>query len=314
MTDSYFIGIDVSKDNLDVFIHPEGAYRRYANTKAGRKSLLSDIGGRSVKLVVFEATGGYERALRQTLANEGLPHACVQPARVRRFIEARGHKAKTDRLDARALALFGAAGMTEPAAPQDEDRLALRDLTRTLTFVRKQSSALKCQMEKTGESGNGAKALAGLLRSSEKQEKVLLEAIEKHIEGAKELKTLVDLLASMPGVGFYTACILMAELPELGTCSKAQIAALTGTAPFTRESGKRKGQATIQGGRHYARKALYMAAVTAMRFNPAFRDVYQDLRKRGKCFKIAITAVMRRMAVTLNSMVKKNQPWEQFYA
>lgn len=314
MTEQYFIGIDVSKDNLDVFIHPEGAYRRYANTRAGRKTLLSDIGGRPVALVVFEATGGYERALRQTLANESLPHACVQPMRVRHFMEAQGRKAKTDRLDARALALFAAAGMTAPSAALDEDRLALRDLTRTLTFVRKQISTLKCQMEKMGEKGGGTKALAKLLRAGEEQEQALLKAIEKHIGSAKDLKALIDLLASMPGVGFYTACVLIAELPELGACSKAEISALTGTAPFARESGKRKGQAAIKGGRHHARKALYMAAVTAMRFNPAFKDAYQDMRKRGKCFKVAITALMRKMVVALNAMVKKNQPWEQFYA
>ncbi len=281
---------------------------------ATRHALLAEMSGRPVALVVFEATGGYERALRQTLANEDVPHACVQPTRVRRFIEAHGHAAKTDRLDAQALARFGAAGLAMPSARQSADLLALRDLMRTLAFIRKQMATLKCQMEKIGGQGGGPQCLAALLETGKTQEQVLLETIAAHVASSDRLKTLVDLLVSMPGIGLYTATTVVAELPELGTCSKAEIAALVGIAPFTRDSGKRKGQAAIRGGRHYARKALYMAAITAMRFNPVFKTLYQELRNRGKCFKVAIVAVMRKMAIALNAMAKNNQPWNLYRA
>ena len=312
MTESYFIGIDVSKANLDAFFHPNGLYKRYPNTAPGRRSLIADLSRMRVSLVVFEASGGYERALRQTLTNTDMPHACVQPMRVHNFLQAQGYKAKTDRLDAKALALFAAAGMAKPAPAQDEDLLALRDMTRAVTLIRKQTATLKCQMEKL-DCGYGKNALEALVQSCAEQEKALLKALRTFVKDHAKLQKRVELLSSMPGVGFYTACVVLSELPEIGTCSKAEIAALTGTAPFIRQSGQWQGKASIKGGRHYARKALYMAALTASRFNPEFKRIYEKLRTKGKSFKVAITAIMRRIAVALNAMVKNNRSWNDFY-
>lgn len=311
MTKQYFIGIDVSKHFLDVFIHPDNEYRKYQNTPSGRKKLLIDMTKRiPLGLIVFEASGGYERALRQIMAQNGLPYACVQPARVHSFIKAHGNKAKTDRLDAKALALFAASDIVKPAMALDETLLALRDMMRILNMIRAQKSNLTCQLEKVGIN----KALQSILNSCEQQEEKLLKEIKSFIDAHEKLKTIVTILMSMPGIGFYTACILIAEMPELGHCSKTEIAALSGTAPYVRQSGKWQGKASIRGGRHYARKALYMAALTASRFNPRLKEVYQGLRKRGKPFKVALTALMRKMIVALNAMVKNNSPWNEFYA
>lgn len=311
MTDSYFIGIDVSKANLDVFVHPDNLYRRYSNTEPGRRRLISDLSRiPDIRLVVFEASGGYERALRQTLANAGVSHACVQPMRVHSFLKAKGYHAKTDKLDAKALALFAASGMARPSPKQDENLLELRNITRSLTFLRRQAATLKCQMEKLGK-GYGYQALESLSKNYAEQENIILKAMQQFVMEHKELQILIDLLVSMPGIGFYTACVIASELPELGDCSKAEIAALTGTAPYTRQSGTWQGKASIKGGRHYARRALYMAALTASRFNSHFKKIYEKLRTKGKPFKVAITAIMRKIAIALNSMAKNKRPWNE---
>ncbi len=311
--DRFILHRHVSKANLDTFFHPEGLHRSYPNTVPGRRRLVDDLSRMRISMVVFEASGGYERPLRQTLGGAGLPHSCVQPMRVHSFLKAQGCKAKTDRLDAKALALFAAAGMAKPTSAQDEDLLALRDMTRALALIRRQAATLKCQMEKLG-SGYGQPPLQALLEGCGKQEKALLKIMKEFVLTHAALKESVDILASMPGIGFYTACIIASELPELGTCSKAEIAALTGTAPYTRQSRQWQGKASIKGGRRYARKALYMAALTACRFNPVFRAIYEKLRARGKSFKVAITAVMRKIAIAINSMIKNNRIWSEIYA
>lgn len=311
MTKQYFIGIDISKQNLDVFIHPDDIHCQYSNTPSGRKKLLTDIEKFvPLGLIVFEASGGYERALRQTLAQNGLPCACVQPTRVHNFIKAHGYKAKTDRLDAKALALFAASGIANPSIAQDETLLELRDFMRALGMIRAHQTQLKCQIEKIGKN----KHLQALLKSCERQENNLLKAIKEFVQQHEGLKQIIDLLSSMPGIAFYSACVIISEIPELGACSKNQIAALSGTAPYVRQSGKWAGKASIKGGRHYARKTLYMAALTASRFNDRFKNIYQKLRARGKPFKVAIVAIMRKMIIALNSMVKYNSAWNEIYS
>lgn len=315
MTESYHIGIDVSKDWLDVFINPLKQHSRYPNTKSGRSKLINHINHLSkhpskIEMIVFEASGGYERALRQCLAESQLPHACVQPERVHAYLRAFGERAKTDKLDAKALAAFAASEMVRASPAQDKDRLALQDLVRSLMSIREMTANVECRLEKfSDEDGEGAKTMKEIMAAMTAQDASILNKIKALVYDTPALKKCVDLLETMPGVGFYTACVLAAELPELGTCSKGEIAALSGTAPYTRQSGTRAGKSSIRGGRKYARRALYMACVTAMRHNPILKIVYDRLRKAGKPFKIAIVALMRHMVVTLNSMIKNNTPW-----
>lgn len=314
MTNQTFIGIDVSKQFLDVYIHPVGQHMRYPNTTAGRRALMHRIGApHNIMLVCFEASGGYERALRQTLAQNGYCHACVQPARVHHYMKAQGEKAKTDALDAKALALFAASGMANPSHVPDQTLQDLRDMTRTLAFIRGKKKTLKNQIEKTPHNAM-LKRLHILLGAMDEQETALLQDIKIHVQTHEPLDTLIQCLQTTPGIGFYSACVIAAELPELGICSKNQIAALAGVAPFTRQSGKWVGKSSIKGGRHHARKALYMAALTASRHNKVFKKTYDNLRHKGKPFKVALTAIMRKMIVALNAMVKHNNAWNEIYS
>ena len=249
------IGIDVAKAHLDIHIHPTDRILHCANTKAGHKDMLAFFQEHQVPqaaLAVLEASGGYERPVWICLQQAGYKVHLVQPMRARNFIRAGGTQAKTDKIDAQALALFGAS-----------------------------------------------------LREAEKLEEALEDLIADH----PGLATLVDLFCSMPGIGRYTAIILVAELPEIGQCSKAQIAALSGLAPYTRQSGAWSGKSHIAGGRKHVRKALYMAALSTVSYNPTLKSFYDRLRINGKSFKVAITATMRKMIVALNSMAKYNSPW-----
>lgn len=315
MTDSYHIGIDISKAWFDVFINPLQQHTRYPNTLSGRQALLKTLHSLStpdtpIALIVFEASGGYERPLRQCLSDAGYPHACVQPMRVHSYLKAQGHKAKTDKLDAQALAAFAAAGMVRASRVQDKDMLALRDMLRCLETIRAYRANITCQIEKCADqTGAGVDALNALLDGVKREDAQLLAQIKAFVKSRETLSKSVQQLSSVPGVGFYTACVLLAELPELGTCCKAQIAALTGTAPYTRQSGQWSGKAMIAGGRHYARKALYMAALTASRYNPDLKKIYDRLRQSGKPYKVAIVAIMRHMVIILNAMMKTNTLW-----
>lgn len=309
---SFTIGIDVAKLYLDIHIHPAGRSLRCANTKAGRKAMLTfiakhNLAGRS--LAVLEASGGYERPVWQCLQQVGYDVHLVQPLRAKHFIRALGEQAKTDKIDARALALFGASGMTKGSMLPNEEQLAFRDLARALEALRKQVGQYKEQVEKTTHP-KSKKAFKSLHRACAREAEKLEAALEEMVAENPLLSHLVDLLVTMPGIGRYTAMILVAELPELGHCSKAQVAAIAGLAPYTRQSGAWIGQSHILGGRKHVRKALYMAALSAIKHNPDMKKFYEKLRKAGKKFKVAITAIMRRMIVALNSMVKNETVWK----
>ncbi|MCH8156487.1 MAG: IS110 family transposase [Nitrospinae bacterium] len=305
------IGIDVGKANLDIHIHPANKSFRCANTKAGRKDMLACLQKHQMPqeaLAVLEASGGYERPVWICLQRAGYKVHLVQPLRARNFINAKGTRAKTDKIDAQALACFAASGLTKGATLPSETQLALRDISRSVQNLRKHAGKVKEQMEKATHPTVG-KALRALHRSCQRQAEKLEDVLKNMIQEQKDSSSLFYLFCSMPGIGHYTAMILVAELPEIGQCSKAQIAALSGLAPYTRESGKWKGKSHIAGGRKQVRKALYMAALSAIRYNPPMKTFYDRLRANGKSFKMAITATMRKMIVALNSMAKNNSPW-----
>lgn len=305
------IGIDIGKAHLDIHIHPADKSFRCANSQAGRKVMLACLKKHQTPqgaLAVLEASGGYERPVWICLQRAGYEVHLVQPIRARNFINAQSRKAKTDKIDAQALACFGASGLTQGATLPSETQLALRDISRSVQSLRKHAGQIKEQMGKTTHP-KASQALRALHRSVQRQAEKLEEVLRDMMQEHQESSTLFNLFCSMPGIGHYTAMILVAELPEIGQCSKAQIAALSGLAPYTRESGKWKGKSRIAGGRKQARKALYMAALSAIRYNPPLKTFYDRLRTKGKSFKMAITAIMRKMIVALNSMAKNNSPW-----
>jgi transposase len=309
MEHSSFIGIDVSKVHLDVHVRPTGETFRVAYDDAGLAMLLERLSGREGAMVVLEATGGYEVRVAATLANAGLAVAVVNPRQIRDFARARGQLAKTDTLDARVIALFGEA-VRPPARPMPDDQA--RALAEVIARRRQLVDMLGAEQNRRR-----------LVRDGRVQREVdahiaWLEASLSRLD--HELTTLMrstplwratdDLLRSVPGIGPVTACTLIADLPELGRLDRRRIAALVGLAPFARDSGAFRGRRMIGGGRGHVRRVLYMATVTAIRYNPAIRVFYSRLRAAGRPAKVALTAAMRKLLTILNAMLRDHRQWQ----
>ena len=302
------IGVDISKDHLDACRWPSGERLRVSNDAAGHRRLLRWIGG-EIACVAFEATGAYHAAVERALHRADIPCSKLNPARVRRFAEAIGTQAKTDRVDARLIARM--AAMIEPA-PQEPTPAILAELhelqlART-ALVRERTAA-------TNRAGRLTLALlrrqhATRLRQIERALAELDAAIAALIASDQGLARKAGILCSMPGVSMVTAAAILAEMPELGTLEAATAASLTGLAPFTRESGKWKGQAKIGGGRGELRRALYLPALSAARFNPYLKATYDRLRAKGKPFKVALVAVMRKLVILANVLVRDDRLWQ----
>ena len=260
--------------------------------------------------VVVEATGRYERALVAELVNAGHRVAVVNPRQVRHFARALGQLAKTDRIDAHVLALFG-----QRMQPRETEKVSkIQEELQQLVVRRRQVIALR-----TAESNRlpqttsklAAKGIRKLLALLDKQLSELDAEIAKLVQSDDDWKAKDQIIQSVPGVGPVTSFALLAELPELGRLNRQQIAALVGLAPFNHDSGKLKGTRAIAGGRRSVRSALYMAALTARRFNPTLQRFAQRLERSGKRFKVVLTACMRKLLVTLNSMLRNNTPWNR---
>jgi transposase len=302
-------GIDVSKRSLDVYLHPTGERQKFGNDPDGITRLLEWLQSRCPALVVFEATGGYEYQAAKALRTAGLRVAVVNPTRVRRFAEALGVLAKTDKIDARIIAHF--ASVIQPA-PNGQ----LTDLEEQLSACveRRRQLLVMVIAEK-----NRLSATPECVRPSidehiawlEEQISTLDEQLQELIGQNAEWQRRADVISSVPGVGAVTAITLVADLPELGRINRQQIAALVGLAPFNRDSGPKRGKRRIFGGRDSIRRPLFMAALSAIKYNPVIRAFYESLLKRGKEKKVAIVACMRKLLVILNAMVKKDELWRQ---
>jgi transposase len=306
------VGIDVAKATLDVWVSGEAQGWTVANDEAGIAKLTEQLQSRPVRLVVLEPTGGYEYAAVVALSVAKLAVAVVNPRQARDFARATGQLAKTDRIDARVLARFGAA--IDPAArplPSEETR----ELDQLVTRRRQVCAMLQAEKNRRDHARGTVKGrvqahidwLAGELTTVE-------EELRRRIEASPVWCAKEDLLRSVPGVGPTTAFTLLAELPELGTLSKREIAALVGVAPFARDSGTMRGKRMIWGGRASVRTCLYMAALTASRHNPLLTAFYDRLRAAGKDTKLALIAVVRKLLVILNAMVASGTPWDPTFA
>jgi len=303
-----YVGVDVCKDWLDVYLHPIGQKHRVANAPEGLKALKRRLAELPVELIVMEATGKFHRQAHRTLHAAGFAVAVVNPLRARLFAEAVGQLAKTDRLDARVLALMGQALEPSAIAPAPEAIEALQELARARSAAKANQTALSNQRGASqtaflkAELGRRLKTLAGHIERLDAE-------IERRLGADPALKRRYDILITIPGVGPVAALALVIGLPELGACSGKAAALLAGLAPLACDSGEKAGQRHIKGGRAFVRTSLYLAAIAAARFNPQLSDDYKRLRDAGKKAKVAITAIMRKLVVLANALLKANRTW-----
>jgi transposase len=302
------VGIDVSKDRLDVSVQPAGTVLKYGRDAAGIELLIGALAPLAPQLVAVEATGGFETVVAASLAAAGLPVVVVNPAQVRAFAVALGKRAKTDPIDAAVIARFAAATRPPVRLLPDAATQALADLvTRRRQII--QMIVAEGQREKRA-SVRARKSILRLLKSLRSELSEIDGEIDESVRGSPIWREKEDLLASVPGVGSTTARIMLAELPELGTLNRRQIAALAGLAPFTRQSGKWRGKSFIGGGRASVRTALFMAAMSAMRWNPMLRTFHHRLRAANKPKMVALIAVARKLLTLLNAILRDNRKWQ----
>ncbi|MEW6258256.1 MAG: IS110 family transposase [Pseudomonadota bacterium] len=309
MEQALFVGIDVSKDRLDVNVRPTGKAFTVARDGEGVAMLADRLRGLAPAAVVLEATGGFEQVVAAGLAAAGLPVAVVNPRQIRDFARAMGRLAKTDQVDAQVIALFAERVRPEIRPLPDEQARLLDDLVTRRRQV----------IEMIVAEGNRSRQFANrrLKKRIERHRAALQEELteierelDDTIRGTPIWRENEDLLTSVPGVGHTVARTLIAGLPELGRLDRRKIAALVGVAPFNRDSGTLRGRRTVWGGRASVRAALYMAALVASRRNPVIAAFYQRLIAAGKAKKLALTACMRKLLTILNASIRDRRPWQ----
>jgi transposase len=307
MSTTIVLGVDVAKATLDLASDPAGITAQFPNDPAGHAALVAVCQQHPVALIVLEATGGYEAAVAAALAAAGLPVAVVNARQVRAFAQALGQLAKTDRIDARILAQFGAK-LEPPVRPlTDGETQALAALMQRRRQVMEMIHAeTQRRRQATGLVARRLEAHIAWLQAELKDTDAALDAA---IADSPAWRARDEQLQQVPGVGKTLSRTLMAELPELGTISGREIAALVGVAPFARDSGTQRGLRTTWGGRSHVRQILYMATLASTRCNPVIAAHYAQLRARGKPGKVALVACMRKLLVTLNAMVAQNTVW-----
>jgi len=303
------VGIDVSKDRLDVAVRPAGKAFVVERSAAGLEGLVARLRELAPYLVALEATGGYETIVAAALAGAALPVVIVNPAQVRDFAKALGRRAKTDPIDAAVIAHFAEATKPEPRPLPDEATQLLADLVARRRQIVEMIGAER-QREKRVRIAHLRKSIARLIKALEKELASLDADIDDAVRGSPAWRAKEDLLASVPGIGPIIARTLIAELPELGQLGRKQIAALAGLAPFTRQSGQWRGRSFIAGGRTTVRTALFMGAMVAKQHNPILKAFFDRLLAAGKPKMVALIAVARKLLTILNAILRDNRPWQ----
>lgn len=304
-----FVGIDIAKDQVDVHVHPTDERFQLSRTDAGLAELVARLQPLGPQLVVLEATGGYEIPVAAVLASAGVPVAVVNPRQIRDYARATGQLAKTDALDARLMALFAEAVQPEVRPLPTPEAQALGDL---VTRRRQLVDMLGAERNRHHQARDLRlqRRIATHIRWLTKALAEIEADLATRIRSSPIWRERDNLLHSVPGIGDITAYTLIADLPELGHLDRRKIAALVGVAPFNRESGHWRGRRMIAGGRPAVRSVLYMATLTAVRFNPALAHFYQRLVAAGRPKKVALTAAMRKLLTILNAMLRDQRPWQ----
>lgn len=309
-TNSVIIGIDVSKDKLDIHVLPENACFQVLNHPSNIGRWLADYAAdKAIELVVFEATGGYEKALLRALNRYQLPYHRAHPNQVYYFAKAKGYFAKTDSLDARILAEYGQQP-TVNAQRQTEESLRLNELSSRKQQLKRALATERMRLQQTYISKDILASCKRLIKALEKELALVDKQLEQAIAEDDALSRRRQQLETMKGIGRETSQVLVTGLPELGRLNRRQVARLVGVAPCNKDSGKQNGYRAIRGGRALLRHALFMAALSAARYNPVYKRFYQNLIEKGKKKKVALVAVMRRMIIALNAMIRDNSVWQ----
>jgi transposase len=308
VTQSDFVGVDIAKETFDVFISPSGRFLHLENTPAGHQQLLEQLASLHVRLVVMEATSRYHNLLAATLELKGIPVAVVNPRQVKNFARALGTLYKTDPNDARVICEFGRRMEPDvrPAPDEQTQRLAMmvarrRQLVDNRTMEQNRYGTCDDELIRVG-----IKRHIDWLNAEIKDTD---EDIDRQIKVMPLWREKVKLLEEVKGIGRTTMAVLLSMLPELGTLNRRKISALVGVCPYAHDSGKMKGKRCIWGGRSAVRAALYMAALSAVRFNPTLKAFFERLREKGKAFKVAMTACVRKLVTILNAMLRDNKRW-----
>jgi transposase len=303
------IGIDVAKDQLDICVRPSGESFVASRNGDGIEDLAQRLKGLAPRVVAIEATGGFETVVAAGLAAVGLPLVIVNPAQVRAFAQALGKRAKTDPIDAAVIAHFVEATQAQPRPLPDETTRLLAELvTRRRQIV--DMMIAEGQRDRRSANKRLKNSIARLRRALEKELAEIDSEIDDRVRGSPAWAAKEDLLVSVPGVGPVVARTLIAELPELGSLDRRNIAALVGLAPWTRQSGQWRGRSFIGGGRKTVRTALFMAAMVAARHNPVLKQFRDKLIANGKPKLVAIIAVARKLLVILNAILRDKTPWQ----
>jgi transposase len=303
------VGIDVSKDRLDIAVRPGGDVFAVERKAAGLDSMVERLRQLAPHLVALEATGGFETVVAAALSAAGLPLVVVNPAQIRSFAKAVGKRAKTDPIDAAVIAHFAEATAPEPRPlPDDETRL-LADLVARRRQIIAMIGAER-QREKRARAKSLKQSIARLIKALAKELTSVDTDIGEAVRGSPVWREKEDLLASVPGVGPVIARTLIAEMPELGQLDRKEIAALAGLAPWTRQSGQWRGKSFIGGGRVGVRCALFLGAMVAARHNPTLKAFFERLVAAGKPKMVAIVAVARKLLTILNAILRDQKPWQ----
>lgn len=302
-----WVGIDVSKDRLDVYLLPQGTTIQVANTEAGVQELIAHFKTTPPHLVVVESTGGLERTLVGGVQKAAIPVAVANPRKVKGFAVALG-KAKTDKLDAEVIARFAQSVNLQPQPVLAAAAQQLSDL------MHRRQQLVEIQVAEKNRLSRASKTVQADIEDHLKQLAQRLESLNQQIQALGQQQAdwqrKDQLLQSVKGIGSVTAALCLVELPELGKLTEKQIARLVGVAPLNHDSGKHKGKRMIAGGRTRVRCGLYMATLVATRHNPVIRDFYQRLLAKGKLKLVALVACMRKLLVILNAMLRDNKLWQ----
>jgi len=307
--ESITVGIDVSKNRLDVAVRPSGEVFAVERNAAGLEQLTIRLRVLAPQVVALEATGGFETIAAAALASARLPVVVVNPAQIRAFAKAIGQRAKTDPIDAATIAHFAEATKPEPRPLPDEATRLLGDLVARRRQIVEMIGAER-QREQRVTVPRLRRSITRLIKALEKELASLNTDIGDAVRGSPAWREKENLLSSVPGVGPVISSTLIAELPELGQLGRREIAALAGLAPFTRQSGKWRGKSFIGGGRTVVRTALFMGASVAARHNPVLKAFYKRLVASGKPKMVALIAVARKLLTILNAIIRDNRPWQ----
>ena len=309
---SQFAGIDVGKDSLTGNLYGQDAVKDYPNTSRGIQRLSAWLQKHEVHLVVMEATGGYEKMASRQLERAGLAVAVVNPTYVRRFAQGMGTLAKTDPIDARMIAWYASVKQPKPRPPRSEAAEAL-----SACVDRRDQLVAMRTMEKNRLGSAAAyvqSSITAHIESIDEQIKQMEVEIDHLIDQEEEWQSRIACMTSCKGVGKVTAVTLLAEMPELGHEKREQIAALAGVAPMNRDSGRKSGRRKTRGGRSKLRRVLFMAAMSAAKFNPVVHAFYQRLIEKGKPKSVVMVACMHKLLTILNAMLRKNEMWRPDFA